>query len=83
MEQICSIVSLHFMTFSPQLETYDALQCSFYSFPHMVIYILCVENWQNYIWTHSFLHLTAILSYAQCTVLLEVQAAESIERKPG
>ena len=49
------IVFLLFMTFFQQLETSDALQCSSDSFPRMVIYILCVENCQNYILTHSCL----------------------------
>ena len=37
----------HFMTFSPQ--------CRSDSFTHMVMYILCVKNCQNYISTHSCL----------------------------
>ena len=49
------LVFLLFMTFSPQLETNNTLQCSSDSFPRMVTYILCVENCQNYIWTHSCL----------------------------
>ena len=53
MGQICPKVFLHFMTFSLRLETNVALQNSSDSFPHMVIYILCVEKCQNYISTHS------------------------------
>ena len=49
----CHTVYLNFMTFTSQLETNDALQCSSDNFPHIVIYVLCVENCQNYILTHS------------------------------
>ena len=54
---------LHFMTFSPRLETNVALQCTSDSFPHMVIYILCVENCQNYISMHSCLPFAGRLFY--------------------
>ena len=40
---------LYFMTFSLQLETNNAFQYSSDSFPRMVIFILCVESFQNYI----------------------------------
>ena len=53
--QICPIVVLHFMSFSPQLETNDALQCSSDMFPHMVMYIFLRENCQNYISKHNCL----------------------------
>ena len=54
---------LHFMTFSPQLETNNVLQCSSDSFPCMVIYILSVENCQNYISLHSCLPITRRLFF--------------------
>ena len=54
---------LHFMTFSPQLGTNNTLQFSSDSFPHMVIYTLCVENCQNYILTHSCLPIAGRLYY--------------------
>ena len=57
---ICSTV---FMTFFPQLETNDALLCSSDSFPCMVMYILCVKNCPNYIWTHSCLTIAGRLFY--------------------
>ena len=63
MGQICHTVFLHFMTFSLPLETNDALQCSSDSFSRMVIYILCVENCQNYISTHSCLSIEGRLFY--------------------
>ena len=63
MGQIGPTVFLHFMTFSPPLETNNALQCSSDSFPSMVIYILCVENCQNYILTHSCLPFAERLFY--------------------
>ena len=53
----------HFMTFSPQLEIYNALECSSHSFPRMVISILCVANCQNYILTHSCLPIAGRLFY--------------------
>ena len=53
MGNICPIIFLLFMTFSPRLETNDTLQCSSDSFPRMVTYILCVDNCQNYILMHS------------------------------
>ena len=53
--QICHIVFLNFMTFSSRLETNDALQCSSDNFQHIVMYVLCVENCQNYLLTHSCL----------------------------
>ena len=52
MGHICPTVFLHFMTFSPRLETNVALQCSSDSFPRMVMYMLCVEYYQSYISTH-------------------------------
>ena len=55
MGRIGPTVFLHFMTFSPQLEAKVALRCSFDSFLGMVMYILCVENCQSYILTHSCL----------------------------
>ena len=45
--QICPIICLLFMTFSPRLKTNYTLQCSSDSFPRMVTYILCVENCQK------------------------------------
>ena len=53
----------HFMTFSPWLETNVALQCSSDSFSHMLIYILCLENCQNYISMHSCLPIVGRLFY--------------------
>ena len=53
----------HFITISTQMETKDALQCSFDSFPHMVKYILCLENYQNNNWTHSCLQIVGRLFY--------------------
>ena len=41
MGQICPIIFLLFMTFSPLLETNNTLQCSSDSFPCMVTYIEC------------------------------------------
>ena len=49
------LLFLLFMTFSPRLKTNDTLQCSSYSFPCMVTYILCVEICQNYILMNSCL----------------------------
>ena len=49
MGQICPTLFLHLFTFSPPLEIDDALQCSSDNFPRIVMYILCVENCQNYI----------------------------------
>ena len=63
MGPICPTVFLHFMTFSPRLEANVVLQCSSDSFPHMVIYILCVENCQNYISTHRCLPIAGRLFY--------------------
>ena len=64
MGHICpTVFSLHFITFSAPLETIDALQCNSDSFPLMVICILCVENFQNYIWTHSCLPIAGRLFY--------------------
>ena len=51
------------MTFSPRLEINVALQCSSDSFPHMVMYILCVKNYQNYISEHSCLPIVGRLFY--------------------
>ena len=45
----------HFRTVSPGLGSNYASKCSSASFPRMVTYILCVENCQNYILTHSCL----------------------------
>ena len=56
MGQIYPIVFLHFMTFFPRLETNNALRFSSDSFPHMVIYILCGENCQNYMLTQLSLN---------------------------
>ena len=61
MGQICPIIFLLFMTFSPQLETNDKLRCSSDSFPRMVTCILCVENVQNYILMHSCLSIAGKL----------------------
>ena len=55
MGQICPIVFLAFQTFSPGLEKNKTSMCGSESFPRMVTYILCVENCQNYILTHSCL----------------------------
>ena len=63
MGQICPTVVLHFMTFSPRLETNVALQSSSDSFPHMVIYILFVDNCQTYISTHCCLPIAGRLFY--------------------
>ena len=63
MGQICPTVFLHFMTFFLRLQTKVALQCSSDSFPHMVIYILSVDNCQNYILTHSCLPIAGRLFY--------------------
>ena len=65
MGQICPTVFLHFMKFSLQLETNGALQCSADSFPHTVIYIyiLCVENYQNYMLTQSCVPIGGRLLY--------------------
>ena len=63
MGMICPTLFLHFMTFSQQLETNYALQCSSDSFPRMVIYILFVENCQNYILTHSCLPIAGRMFY--------------------
>ena len=63
MGQICPTVFIHFMAFSPRLETSDALQYSSDSFSRMVIYILCVENCHNYILTHSCLPIAGRLFY--------------------
>ena len=46
-------VFLAFQTFSLGLEKNKASKCSSESFPHTVTYILCVENCQNHILTHS------------------------------
>ena len=50
-----------FLTFVPQFETNDTLQCSSDSFPRMVTYILCVENCQNTILMHSCLPIETVL----------------------
>ena len=63
MGQIGPTVFLHFMTFSPQLETNNALQCCSDSFPHMVMYILYIENRQHYISTQSCLPIAGRLFY--------------------
>ena len=55
-----------FMTFSPGLETNDTLQCSSDSFPHMVTYILCVENCEK-------LHFDAWLSPNHGETVLECE----------
>ena len=55
MGHVCPTVFLHFMTFSPRLETNDALQYSSDSFSRRVKYIWCVESCQNYISIHSCL----------------------------
>ena len=44
---------LAFQTFSPWLENNKTSKCDSESFPHMVTYILCVENCQSYILTDS------------------------------
>ena len=59
-------VFLHFMTFSPRLETLIALHCSSDSFPHIVMYILCVENCQNFILTHSSLPIDCSIMWKKC-----------------
>ena len=43
--------------------TNDSLQCSSDSFPCIVIYILCVENCQNYILNHCGLPIAVRLFY--------------------
>ena len=63
---------VHFMTFFPRLETNDALQCSYDSFPHLVIYILCVENCQNYIVTHSCLPIAGRQFYNVIMIIMIV-----------
>ena len=49
------IVFLVFQTFSPGLEKNETSICCSESFPRTLMYILCVENCQNYILTHSCL----------------------------
>ena len=63
MGHICPTDFQHFLTFSPRLETNNALQCSSDSFPQMVIYILCVENCQNSISAHSCLPMAGRLFF--------------------
>ena len=53
--QICSIVFLAFQIFFPGLENNKTSQCDSESFPSIVTYILCLENCQSYILTHSCL----------------------------
>ena len=60
--QICHIVFLLFMTFSPRLENNDTLQYSSDNFRYMVTYILCMENCWNYILMHSLLPIAGRLS---------------------
>ena len=50
------------VTFSPQLENNDTLQCTSHSFPCMVTYNLCVENGQSYISMNSCLPIAGKLS---------------------
>ena len=62
------------------------MQCSSGSFSHMVIYILCVENCQNYIWVHRCLPILGRLLYNvrklhrprtwECNLPIWVQRAE-------
>ena len=44
MGQICPIVFLDFLTFSPGLENKTPSKCGSESFPRTVTYILCVDN---------------------------------------
>ena len=55
MGQIGPIVFLAFQIFSPGLEKNETSKCGSERFPRMVTYILCLENCQNYILTHSCL----------------------------
>ena len=66
MEQICPTFFLHFMTFSPQLETNNALQCRSDSFPHMVLYILCVEIVRT-----TFRRIVVYQSRGDCSIMWE------------
>ena len=63
---ICSTVFLHFMTFSPRLETNYALQCSYDSLPHMVMYILCVEIVRT-----TFGRIVVTQSQGDCSIMWE------------
>ena len=61
--KICPIVFLAFQTFSPELENKETSKYGSESFPYMVTYILCVENCQNFILTHSCLPIAGKLFY--------------------
>ena len=61
--QICPIVCIPFMTFSPRLEKNNMYQCSSDSFPCIVTYFLCVKNCQIYIFMHSCLPIAGRLFY--------------------
>ena len=63
MGQICPIVFRAFQTFSPRLENNESSKCGSENFPRMVTYILCVENCQNNILTHSCLPIAGTLFY--------------------
>ena len=60
--QICPLVFLLWMTFSPQLENNDTLQGSSDNFPYMVTYLLCMENCRNCILIGSCLPIAGRLS---------------------
>ena len=61
--KISPIVFLAFQTFSPGLENSETSKCDSESFPGMVTYILCMENCQSYILTHSCLPIAGRLFY--------------------
>ena len=63
MGQICPIVFRAFWTFSPRLENNKSSKCGSENFPRMLTYILCVENCQNNILTHSCLPIAGTLFY--------------------
>ena len=49
LSRIGPIVMCLFMTFSPWLENNDTSKCSYDSFAHTLIYVVNVENCQDYI----------------------------------
>ena len=61
--QICPIVFLAFETFSPGLENNKTSKWCSENFPCRMTYILCVENCQTYILTHSYLPIVGKLFY--------------------
>ena len=61
--KICLKVFLAIQTFSPGLENNETSKCGFECFPCIGTYILCVENCQSYISTHSCLPIPGRLFY--------------------